>query len=397
MRISKGTADATMVRIAVDIAPETIEWLRGGDFDFHPDCPAIVFNHEAYAIPRTYWGTNKAISILDLLRRQIDPLIAHGTVQIQLRTRAKRILRDGALRVAGVVVVGPDGAEREIRARQVVLTAGGYGGDPESFERFTPGMQLYGPLPPQATGEGITMAIELGAGFRNAGNFLPIFGGFESEPDGHRVAWADRPLLQPQHRAPWEIYVDTRGERFVAEDSESNDHRERALLALPGMVFWVVYDQAIARDAPRLLPSFDAARLEAHFRTHPGFQRAHTIAELALQMSVPPDALATTIRVYNRAVACGGDPLGRKHLPRAITEPPFFALRNRGLCVKSAGGIDVDTLLRVRRVDGRAFENLYAAGETIGGGLLSGNAFVGGMSITPWLGFGRIIGRDFLQ
>ena len=38
-----------------------------------------------------------------------------------------------------------------------------------------------------------------------------------------------------------------------------------------------------------------------------------------------------------------------------------------------------------------------AAIETIGGGLLSGNAFVGGMSLTPWLGFGRLIGRDFLQ
>ena len=36
---------------------------------------------------------------------------------------------------------------------------------------------------------------------------------------------------------------------------------------------------------------------------------------------------------------------------------------------------------------------LYAIGEVIGGSRLSGKAFVGGMSVTPALSFGRWLAR----
>jgi fumarate reductase flavoprotein subunit len=278
----------------------------------------------------------------------------------------------------------------------VALTAGGYGGNPAMFQRYEQ-LPLYGPLPQPASGEAVEASIAAGAGFRNARNFLPSFGGIEDAPGSHRVVWTDRPLLQPQWRKPWEIYVNADGERFVREDEESNDVRERALLAQPDMLFWVVYDSRIEREAPTLLPTFDSARLAERFASHPSFVRAASLHELARRMDVNVEALVSSVVAYNAAVASGSDALGRTHMPLPIAEPPFIALRNHGVAVKSAGGIDVDRRLRVRRADGRVFENLHAAGETIGGGLLSGNAFVGGMSLTPWLGFGRLIGRDFLQ
>lgn len=397
MRISHGTANAELVRVAVDIAAETIEWLRANGFDFHPDCPAVVFNHEAYSVPRTYWGTNKALSILDVLERLLRPHLDSGAITLQTRTTVTRLLTDGETRVAGVVVRDADGVERERRARQVVLTAGGYGGNPEMFERYER-LPLYGPLPQPASGEVIAAAIAAGAGFRNARNFLPSFGGIEDAPGSHRIVWTDKPMLQPQWRKPWEIYVNRAGERFVAEDNESNDVRERALLAQPDMLFWVVYDARIERDSPPILPAFDAARLAERFATHPSFVRAGSITELATKAGIDAAGLTATIAAYNAALAQGAvDPLGRQHRPLPIAEAPFIALRNHGVAVKSAGGIDVDRRLRVRLKDGRVVENLFAGGETIGGGLLSGNAFVGGMSLTPWLGFGRLIGRDFIQ
>lgn len=396
MRISRGTANAEMVRIAVDIAPETIEWLRDSDFDFHPDCPAIVFNHEAYSVPRTYWGTEKAISILKVLERLLRPHLDSGAITLRTGMTLDRLLLDGETRVAGVVARDASGTAHELRARQVALTAGGYGGNPDMFQRYER-LPLYGPLPQPASGEAVAASIAAGAGFRNARNFLPSFGGIEDVPGSHRIVWTDKPLLQPQWRKPWEIYVNAAGERFVREDEESNDVRERALLAQPEMLFWVVYDARIEREAPTLLPTFDAPRLAERFASHPSFVRAASIDELARKTGLDAKALAGTIAAYNAAVAAGSDALGRTHMPLPIIEAPFIALRNHGVAVKSAGGIDVDRRLRVRRGDGRVFDNLFAAGETIGGGLLSGNAFVGGMSLTPWLGFGRLIGRDFLQ
>lgn len=397
MRISRGTANAELVRLAVDIAAETIEWLRANGFDFHPDCPAIVGGHEGYGVPRSYWGTDKAMSILVVLERLLRPEVERGAIVLRLGETLERLLMDDDTHVAGVVARGPDGVFREFRARQVALTAGGYGGNPALFLRHE-GLPLYGPLPEPASGEAVEAALAVGAGFRNARNFLPSFGGMEDEPGSHRVVWADKPLLHAGARPPWEIYVNRAGARFVREDDTRPDERERALLAQPEMAFWVVYDARIEREAPPVLPSFDAARLAQRFAAHPSFLRAPSLAALAARAGIDSDGLAATVAAYNAAIAAGtDDPLGRRHRPLPIVEPPFVALRNHGVAVKSAGGVDVDRRLRVRRRDGRVVENLFAAGETIGGGLLSGNAFVGGMSLTPWLGFGRLVGRDFTR
>jgi fumarate reductase flavoprotein subunit len=52
----------------------------------------------------------------------------------------------------------------------------------------------------------------------------------------------------------------------------------------------------------------------------------------------------------------------------------------------------VDDELRVLDRAGAPIPNLYAAGEILGLGATSGNAFVGGMSVTPAMTFGRILG-----
>ena len=68
-----------------------------------------------------------------------------------------------------------------------------------------------------------------------------------------------------------------------------------------------------------------------------------------------------------------------------------------GFTVVSPAGSDVDADLRVLRADGSAIPNLYAAGEVLGFSKLSGNAFVGGMSLMPALTFGRLLGQEILS
>ena len=101
--------------------------------------------------------------------------------------------------------------------------------------------------------------------------------------------------------------------------------------------------------------------------------------------------LARSVAAYN---APGPDPLGRSHKPAPIVEPPFHAIKAHGIVLKTPAGIAVDEDLRVLDAAGRPIEGLYALGEAIGGATLSGNAFVGGMSVTPALSFGRWLGRQ---
>ncbi|MEM9533957.1 MAG: FAD-binding protein, partial [Pseudomonadota bacterium] len=135
----------------------------------------------------------------------------------------------------------------------------------------------------------------------------------------------------------------------------------------------------------------------AKFGEHPNFVKADTIAELAEHIEVPVEALEKTVAEYNASVERGHDEKWHKHfLIRPLTEPPFYAIRSMGITVLSPAGLKVDAQLNVLKEDGAAVPNLFAAGEVLGFGRTSGNAFVGGLSLTPALTFGRLLGDRLL-
>jgi fumarate reductase flavoprotein subunit len=65
--------------------------------------------------------------------------------------------------------------------------------------------------------------------------------------------------------------------------------------------------------------------------------------------------------------------------------------------VLSPAGVKVDRQLRVVGASGRGIRNLYAAGEVMGFARTSGDAFVGGLSLTPALTFGKMLGESILE
>ncbi|MFD4668753.1 FAD-dependent oxidoreductase [Lentzea sp. NPDC058450] len=397
MRISKGTADPVLVRLAVEHAPATIDWLMSAGFDMHPDAPAILYFHEPYSLPRTYWGRNGGRSVLEVLLPRFERWCADGAITFLPGTTMTALHQDGPGRVRGAAVTGPDGVVTDIEATTVLLTSGGYSGNAELFPKLTNGAPLAGPGAPTSTGGGLLAALELGARVRGEDLFLPTYGGVLLRDSGSKtVPLDDYPALTPQSRAPWEIHVNVRGERFVAEDAESVDVRENALLDQPDLTFWVIYDQAVRDQAPALLPTWPARELDEAFAGHPSFAKADTLAGLAEATGIDAEGLAATVKEYNAAVAEGQDRLGRTHLPLPLERGPFYAVRNHGTTLKSPAGLAVDGDLRVLGPDG-PFQNLFAAGEVLGGSALSGKSFVSGMSVTPALSFGRLLGERAAQ
>lgn len=79
-------------------------------------------------------------------------------------------------------------------------------------------------------------------------------------------------------------------------------------------------------------------------------------------------------------------------MPRPIDTPPYYSILHQGGTLISIGGIAVDDQLRVIRRSGEPVRGLYAAGEILGNGSLSGRAFCSGMSVTPALSLGRWLG-----
>jgi hypothetical protein len=395
VRISAGTAREDLMTVVTENAAAMIDWLDERGFAFAPETPRIVYGHEPYATARTYYGIDEGMSILAVLEADLEAAKAGGCLEVWAEAPVTELIEaaDGS-GVSGVRVLR-GGRDVAVTATSVVVATGGYAGDAELFEELE-GAPLVSAGARTSTGDGLHLGMAVGAGLQGAGTYLPTFGGLPDPVSPGRANWNDRQRLTSE-RPPAEIYVDAAGRRWVAEDEESIDEKERALLAVPGMTFWTVFDDAAltaaSGGARQIVVGREPDEVRAMCGTRPGLHSADTLEELAGLAGIDPAGLEATVATYNGYVADGADPdFGRTHLPAPIAQGPFYALRNHAITLVTFQGLDIDTECRVRAVDGEPIGGLFAVGEVIGAGATCGNSFCSGMMLTPALTLGRLLG-----
>lgn len=395
MRISRKTADPTIVKLAVFNAAETFDWLTANGLKPLPEHPVLGLAHEPYSAKRYAWGPEGGLSILEVIEPLAMAEVNAGRLIVQRATRARELLqKDGV--VIGVRAEDEHGTMVDFRAKSVVLTSGGYASNPKLFYDLS-GVKAYGKASyPYSQGDGYLMALAAGGYTRGKENYICGSPRILSDYDEPSVPYT-RYILYPEQRQPWEIQVNIHGQRYVAEDNPSVDQREHALLKQPDFRTWLIFDQAILDAAPVGIADWDRQRLADEFNNHPMFKKANTLQELAAAAGVDAKGLVATVEKYNAAVTSGRDPdFNRKHMPLPIAKPPFYSVRQNGISITSTVGIGVDDKLRVTRQDGRVISGLYAAGEILGSGQTMGKSAVGGMMVTPALTFGRLLGQSLV-
>ncbi|WP_165821295.1 FAD-dependent oxidoreductase [Nocardioides gansuensis] len=400
-RISHDRVDPGLARMSVLRQGETVDWLESLGFQFHPDCPGLIHGHEVYDVPRTYWGVEQGHSVLQVLLPLVEEQVQAGRVVLHLSTRLRGLVRE-ADAVVGVAVEDPEGS-RELRGDAVVLATGGYDANIGLRNRFMPehcADVLVGCLD-HATGDGLVAAEEVGAAVSADGIFLPVMG-MIPDPDrpqhavDYRQAFVE---MAPAYRTPHEIWVNRHGERFVAEDTRSPEQRERALIRQPGNLMHIVFDASVVREAPVSLirnpaDEWTPERFAESCRSSPWITRADSLEELARALDVPADALARNVADYNAAVRGEVvDALGRTTFPTALEEGPWYAITTVAASILSRDGLRAGTDLRVQDQQGEPIPGLYAVGEVLGNNVFAGDNYVGGMSITPAMTLGRLLGR----
>jgi len=396
IRISKNTVDRDLVRLAVWNAAETYDWLWDNGFDMVLDHPVAGRAHEPYSKLRYYWGNDWGLSIVKVLEQEIQTEVDKGNVTIQFRTEAKELLQETDGTVTGVVVQEENGTVQRHNGRHVLLACGGYASNPAMFRELC-GYTHYARMSyPYSQGAGHKMGVAAGGYLRGRENYLSNFGGIMVDENVPSVVDV-RPNTYPERRLPWEIYVNVEGRRFIREDIPSVDAREHALLYQPELRYWIIFDDAIRKQAPALLDTWSQQEILDAFDSHPMFYKASTLGELATEAGINAEVLQRTVQQYNLGVLTGHDFFGRQHKPLPIIKQPFYAIRTQGYSSSSTVGLAVDKELRVIHEDGSPVPNLYAAGELLGSGQTMGRAACGGMMITPALTFGRLLGQSMLQ
>ncbi|NUU25087.1 MAG: FAD-dependent oxidoreductase [Streptomycetaceae bacterium] len=305
--------------------------------------------------------------------------LARG-VHIAVRSRALRLhTEDGA--VTGVELATPDGPVA-VHAGAVVLATGGFEYDPDLVRDF-----LRGPLSrpvgaPTNTGDGLRMAMRIGAQLGNMREawWSPVVGHPGVRRDGGRNA-----LLSARERAlPGSIMVDRHGRRFANEAANYNAlggafHRlDESRLDYLNIPAYMVFDQS-AVDRFGMFGSAPGGELPDWVT------RAGTLDELAAAFGLPLGELRATVERFNGHARVGTDPdFGRgdsayDRFPGGfltdpaspfatlgpLAAPPFYGVEVAVSALGTKGGPRTDPRGRVLDVDGAVIRGLYAAGNAM--------------------------------
>jgi len=401
MRINGGSGDLGLIRKAVEEAPLTLNWLDDLKFPWAPECPRIIYGHVPYTKERTQYGVNKAISILETISPLFEEQVNAGRIHCKLNTKFVKLGKQGD--VFNSVQYECNAELGEIEGKHIVITSGGYGSNREYFKQKQGDIPYSSSAYPDATGEVMIYMEDIDASFRMADYHLPSLGGIELEPGSQRAnfneAWAM--VLTAVYRQPRDIYVNTSGKRFLAEDEINADTREREVIKQKDWLFYVIFDEEGLMtkddngvDNPIII-GWDTNRIKKEAQRNKAIFVADTIEELATKTTLPSEQLIETIIGYNDMVDNGEDPdFGRTYLKHKISKGPFYAVKVYASLLVTFGGLTVNEHLQLTDKQGAIMPGLYAAGEVLGLGATSGSAFCSGMAITPALSFGRILGRQ---
>ncbi|MCM5571589.1 FAD-dependent oxidoreductase [Burkholderiaceae bacterium FT117] len=362
-----------------------------------------------YALQRLRAPRGTTLYLGNALAARLLKSVRELGVELRIGTSVTRLLTsEGG--VTGVEIEH-GGRRDQVRARAVILACGGISHDASLRPRYMPaGIDaLSATVRSGAASSGAALAQAAGARLSAAagarqGFWVPA--STFSRPDGSPAVF---PHTVTDRGKPGVIAVDKRGRRFVNEAVSYHEFVLRQLKAGPdALPAWLVCDRrflwkyGLGSVKPFSLSTWGAVRS--------GYlKRAGTLAELAREIGVPPDALEETVQGFNADAREGldtefgrGSDIYQRHLgdgdrrPNPCVAPieqaPFYAVAVRPADLGMAAGVVADASARALAADGTPIPGLYVCGndmESVMNGAYPGP----GITLGPALVFGYVAGR----
>jgi succinate dehydrogenase/fumarate reductase flavoprotein subunit len=312
-----------------------------------------------------------ASMVIDLLLKRADEV----GVQIRYETAATNlIVDDGAVVGVSWKHFTETGA---VKAKAVVIAAGGFAMNPEMVAEHTPALgqqrrtKHHGLVAPYILGNpnddglGIRMGVSAGGVAKNLDQMFIT-----------AAAYPPAILLTG-------VVVNKDGKRFVAEDSY-HSRTSAFVLEQPDQAAFLIVDEAHTE-----MPEMPLIRF---------IDGWETVAEMETALGIPEGNLAATLDRYNKHAAVGEDPDFHK-------QPEFLAAQDNGpwaafdLSLGRAmysgftmGGLAVTIDGEVLRQDGSVIPGLYAAGACASNIAQDGKGYASGTQLGEGSFFGRRAG-----
>jgi 3-oxosteroid 1-dehydrogenase len=352
---------------------------------------------------------DRCLSLGNALVAMLRASLMDRDVPIWLETSARELIVEEG-HVVGIV------AERNGRGEKgVVLAAGGFESSQKMRERYLPNptRSEWTAANPHNTGDGIQMALELGAATELMDDAW--WGPVTVVPGEDRAR-----MLVIEKGLPGCIMMNKRGERFVNEASPYidivNAMYEKDSPEARSVPAYMVFDAAYRKKYP-FGPFLQASQqpdwaLPKAFRQD-YLKKADTLAGLAAQLGVDAEGLEASVEKMNGDARSGVDldfHRGESLFDRyygdekvepnpclgPLEKPPYYGIEVYPGDLGTKGGLKTNARAQVLRESGDVIAGLYAVGNCSAS--VMGHTYPGaGSTIGPAMTFGFIAARDAIQ
>lgn len=370
--------DPELVRVMVENAYPTIEWLESMGMEFKD----TVFTVLGALWPRSHkpiepLGTGYINTYMRYINEHQDE------IQILTETEAKELVVSAEGRVTGFIAEGNSGKVTVNASKGVIIATGGFGANVEMRDQYN---TLWPTLTnikttnhKGATGDGIVMAEKIDASIVQMENIqlLPM-----GDPETGSLSGNIEQGVENR------IFVNSAGNRFVDEGAR-RDVMTKALMEQENSSMWVIVDQH-SYPTGDTVNNFNES-IDSLVEQGRAF-KADTLEDLAKQINVEPENLKKAVDAFNASVDGAEDEFGRTLFMNKIDTAPFYAGARVPTVHHTMGGIKITSETRVVDNNGEIIEGLFAAGEVTGG--IHGSNRLGGNALTDVNTFGRIAGEQ---
>lgn len=321
-------------------------------------------------------------------------------LDIWYETPATHLIQDKATGIIHGVLVEHDGKEYAIRAKNgVVMAMGGFENNQIMLQNFAQISDGYSKGAHFNTGDGIKMAIEVGANIWHMSTLSGPDVNFVN-PETKIAAGYSLSNTSP---APWAtgflaydvIYIGEDATRFCNE-TIFPDHGHTKVGGTPFSIHipenaYCIFDEDARVAGSKAYYSWSDGMVD---EIEKGWVvKADTLEELAEKTGHDPEALISTVENYNAICEAGVDSAyGRpQDYLKPIDTAPFYGFKLSPTLTNTQGGAERNENCEVVTPFGEAIPHLYSAGEF---GSFFADVYQGGCNMSECVFTGRVAGTN---
>ncbi len=372
MKGGRNLNDPALVRTLVDNSAATVDWLESALIGADLSDVGIFGGATNKRIHRPQGGDAIGAHLVPLLK---DAAVTQGA-QIRVNSTVTEILKEDG-RACGVRVSTKNG-DYSIKAKAVIVAAGGFGANSKMVETYRPELKGFS----TTNHRGAT-----GDAFKLVEKFDVALVQMEQIQTHPTVVRGTGVMITEAVRGNGAIMVNRKGKRFVNE-MVGRDVMSEAILAQDGGSAFLVFDQSV-RDSLKAIEGYAKQGL---------LTEGKSIAELSERLKIPSSELEKTISNYNSFVIAGIDrefSRPEASMDRPLSTPPFYAVECEPAVHHTMGGLKINTKAEVLNKNGEVVPALFAAGEVTGG--IHGANRLGGNAVADICIFGKIAADSALS